>query len=200
VFATIMPAIFMAVAALVLNVMMARLIDQQRTIIGTLKAIGYGNIQIFWHFAKFGAAMGLGGGLVGLGLGYLMSMFVISLYRMFYEFPDLSNHVYPGTYLGAASRSVCYAAARLAASAALGLTRRPKPCVPPPAQGAIWLGAFAVWRHLSLLWLVLRNLFRNRLRLRGRLPWRWGAGLLVTGFMLAGALNYLISFQFEHIQ
>src|SRR5205085_11768430 len=99
VFATIMPLIFLAVAALVLNVLMVRLIEQQRTIIGTFKALGYSDGQIFAHFTKFGVAMGLLGGLVGLALGYAMAELVTSLYRMFYEFPDLRNEVYPGLYI-----------------------------------------------------------------------------------------------------
>src|SRR5262245_6984126 len=47
VFAQIMPVIFLAVAALVLNVLMTRLIDQQRNIVGTLKAVGYSNAKVF---------------------------------------------------------------------------------------------------------------------------------------------------------
>lgn len=112
-------------------------------IIGTLKAIGYGNGQVFWHFAKFGTAMGLGGGIVGLVLGYLMSMFVISLYRMFYEFPDLSNHIYPGTYLGGITISLLwrrcsdrFKSARSALSLKPAEAMRPK----PPAQGAVRSG------------------------------------------------------------
>ncbi len=46
VFSTIMPSMFLAVGALVLYVLMSRMIDQQRTLIGTLKAIGYSNFQI----------------------------------------------------------------------------------------------------------------------------------------------------------
>ena len=66
VFANIMPIMFLAVAALVLNVLMSRLIDQQRTIIGTLKAIGYSNPQLFLHYTLFGGLIGLLGGLVFL--------------------------------------------------------------------------------------------------------------------------------------
>ncbi|NIL96838.1 MAG: ABC transporter permease, partial [Planctomycetales bacterium] len=65
VFATYMPAIFLAVAALILNVLISRLTEQQRTVIGTLKAIGYSNAAIFWHYLKFGVAVGLLGGLLG---------------------------------------------------------------------------------------------------------------------------------------
>ena len=53
-FALITPTIFLAVAALVLNVLLSRLAQQQRTVIGTLKALGYSDGQLFWHFLKFG--------------------------------------------------------------------------------------------------------------------------------------------------
>ncbi|MEX2114741.1 MAG: ABC transporter permease, partial [Pirellulales bacterium] len=99
-FSTLMPAIFLAVAALVLNVLLVRLVDQQRVIIGTFKAIGYADAQIFLHYTKFALALGFLSGLVGLALGYGMAEFVTSIYRMFYEFPDLENRIYPGTYGG----------------------------------------------------------------------------------------------------
>ncbi len=100
VFSRIMPAIFLGVAALVLNVLMVRLIDQQRTIIGTLKALGYLDRQIFLHYTKFAMALGLFAAAIGMALGYGMSILVTNIYKMFYEFPDLQNRIFPGTYAG----------------------------------------------------------------------------------------------------
>lgn len=203
VFSTIMPVIFLAVAALVLNVLMVRLIDQQRTVIGTLKAMGYFDWQIFLHYTKFALALGLFSGLIGLGLGYQMANFVTSLYRLFYEFPDLENHIYPGTYLGglgvalACSLVGSLQAARVALRLNPAEAMRPKP---PVQGGAIWLEHFPwFWNRLSFGWrLVLRNVFRNRLRTSvGIFATAMGAGLLVTGFILSSAINYLIAFQFQ---
>lgn len=56
--ATVVPAVFLLVAAVVLNVLMTRLARQQRTVIGTLKAIGYSDWLIFAHFPIFGFACG----------------------------------------------------------------------------------------------------------------------------------------------
>ncbi len=95
-FAGIMPTIFLAVAALVLNVLMVRLIDQQRAVIGTLKGLGYSDAQIFLHFTKFGGLIGLASGLIGCFLGYEMAGFVTTLYRQFFEFPNLVNYFYSG--------------------------------------------------------------------------------------------------------
>jgi len=202
-FSTMMPTIFLAVAALVLNVLMVRLIDQQRVTIGTLKAIGYLDYQIFLHYTKFALALGLFSGLVGLGLGYLMANFVTSLYRMFYEFPNLENRVFPGTYLGGLGVALACAliGSLQAARQALALNPAEAMRAKPPVQGgAIWLERWPwLWRRLSFGWrLVLRNVFRNRLRTAvGVFATAMGAGLLVTGFILACAINYLIAFQFQ---
>ena len=56
--ATVMPAIFLLVAALALNVLMSRLAERQRTIIGTLKALGYSRGAITRHYLAFGFAVG----------------------------------------------------------------------------------------------------------------------------------------------
>lgn len=205
VFSNLMPTIFLAVAALVLNVLMVRLIDQQRTLIGTFKAIGYTDGQIFWHFTKFGFAMALAGGLVGLVAGYGMSELVTSIYRMFYEFPDLSNRIYPGVYsVGLSIALVCaligsWHGARGALALRPAEAMRPKP---PPRGGAIWLERFAwLWSRLSFGWrLTLRNIMRHRLRSSvGVFAAAMGSGLLVTGFILSGALSFMIDFQFHQI-
>ncbi len=204
-FSTLMPGIFLAVAALVLNILMVRLVDQQRMIIGTLKAIGYTDAQIFLHYTKFSLGLGLLSGLVGLCLGYGMAEFVTSIYRIFYEFPDLENRLYFGTYGGGLAVALgCSLVGSLqAARAALRLkpaeAMRPK----PPAQGgAVWLEHFhGLWQRLSFGWrLVLRNVFRNRLRTSvGVFATAMGAGLLVCGFILSSAVNYLINFQFQMV-
>jgi putative ABC transport system permease protein len=205
IFSTMMPAIFLAVGALVLNVLIVRLVDHQRVIIGTFKAIGYSDAQIFGHYTKFALALGLGSGIVGLGLGYMMANFVTSLYRMFYEFPDLENRVYPLTYAGGLGVGLFCALVGSLQGARAGLRLKPAEAMrpkPPARGGAIWLERFPwFWSRLSFGWrLVLRNVFRNRLRTAvGMFATAMGAGLLVTGFILASAIAYLINFQFESV-
>jgi putative ABC transport system permease protein len=92
--ATVVPAIFLAVAAVVLNVLITRLARQQRTVIGTLKAIGYSDGQIFAHFLKFGVCVGIAGGIVGCILGYLAATGMTAVYRYFFEFPKLDSGFY----------------------------------------------------------------------------------------------------------
>jgi putative ABC transport system permease protein len=204
-FATIMPIIFMAVAALVLNVLMARLIDQQRVIIGTLKGLGYSSAQIFWHFTKFGGLIGLTGGLVGCWLGYEMAVWVTEMYKTFFEFPDLRNEFYTELYVGGLVVSLLCALVGSAQGAYAALRLRPAEAMrpkPPKQGGHIWLeGMPWIWRRLSFGWrMVLRNVIRNRLRSAvGLFAATMGAALLTTGLTLQFCMRYLIDFQFDKV-
>jgi putative ABC transport system permease protein len=204
-FASILPAIFLVVAAMVLNVLMMRLIEQQRTIVGTLKAVGYHDWQIFSHFAKYGASLGSLGGVLGLVLGNRMAVFVTNLYKTFFEFPNLHNHFYTGTYLlGLLMSLLCALIGSLhGARQALKLkpadAMRPKP---PPRGGAVWLERFTeFWRQLGFGWrMVLRNVLRQRFRtLVGVFAAAMGAALLVCGFTLQNGVQFMIKFQFDLI-
>jgi putative ABC transport system permease protein len=203
VFSTVMPAIFLAVAALVLNVLMVRLVEQQRTIIGTLKALGYYDGQIFLHYVKFSIALGVFASLLGMVLGYFMSHLVTNIYKLFYEFPDLHSEIYPGTYAGGVAVAMLCSvigsvrAARVALALHPAEAMRPKP---PMKGGAIWLEHLPrLWERLSFGWrLVLRNVFRNKRRSAvGVFATALGAGLLMCGFVLTSAIAYLINFQFQ---
>ncbi|KKL66375.1 hypothetical protein LCGC14_2145610, partial [marine sediment metagenome] len=204
-FATVMPCIFLAVAALVLNVLLSRMADQQRTIIGTLKALGYSKVQVFMHFLKMGLSVGIAGGLLGCGLGYLFAEGLTITYRQYFEFPELNNHFYPGLHTAGLSVSVVcavigslrgtWSVLKLSPAEAM----RPKP---PKQGGAVLLERVTwFWRRLSSSWrMVLRGVIRSRLRTAaGVFAAAMGAGVLVSGFMMADAIVYLVDFQFKWI-
>lgn len=201
--ATIMPAIFLAVAALVLNVLMERLVEQQRVVVGTLKALGYSDAQIFRHFVRFGIVVGLLGGMLGCVMGYFMAGFVTSVYRQFYEFPNLVNRVYPGTYLVGMLISLGCSLIGTLQGARVALRLHPAEAMrakPPASGGRVWLERIGwLWRRLSFGWrIALRNVIRNRLRTAvGAFASMVGATLLIAGFMMLAAMPYIIEFQFE---
>jgi putative ABC transport system permease protein len=204
-FAGIIPTIFLAVAALVLNVLMVRLIDQQRVIIGTLKGLGYSNAQVFLHFTKFGALIGLASGLMGCAMGYGMAEFITKLYRRFFEFPNLANFFYPGLYAAGLAISLCCALFGSMQGARVALRLQPADAMrprPPAAGGRIWLERIAaLWRRLGFGWrMVLRNLVRHRLRTTvGIFATAMGAGLMTAGFMLREGVKYIVDFQFAQV-
>ena len=205
VFAVIMPCIFLAVAAMVLNVLLRRLAEQQRTVVGTLKALGYSDRQVFLHFLKFGLAVGLVGGLVGSVAGYWLAEGLTYMYRQFYEFPELVNRFYPGLLvisllisLGCAilgSLQGTRAVLRLKPAEAM----RPKP---PKKGGAVLLERIGwFWSRLSSGWrMVIRGVIRSRMRtIVGVFAAAMGSAVLVNGFMMMDAARYLVDYQFKWI-
>ena len=132
-FGLFMPAIFLAVAAMVLNVLLSRLAEQQRTVVGTLKALGYSDRQIFAHFLKFGLTVGLAGGLLGcvarLSAGRPDDR---QCTDQFFQFPELHNHFFPGTLAAAVAISLdlfAVVGSFRGAGRCCG-SSRPRPCGP----------------------------------------------------------------------
>jgi putative ABC transport system permease protein len=202
----ILPAIFLVVAALILGVLMGRLVENQRTTLGTLKALGHSDRRLLAHVLEFGTAVGLVGGAVGCGLGYALAGALTRLYTQFFEFPALVNRPDPAVYaLGLLASVACalLGAAR-GGRAVLRLepaeAMRPK----PPAQGGVialerigWL-----WRRLDSGWrLVLRNVVRNRRRsLAGAAAAAMATSLLVTGLLRDRAAFAMLDTQFRKLQ
>lgn len=108
----IMPTIFLAVAAFLTNMVMARLIQTERREIGLLKAFGYGNWAIGWHYAKMVLAISSIGVLVGWALGAWLGHWNTTLYADFFRFPFLLYRPSPQGFLIAAAVSL--AAGRMA--------------------------------------------------------------------------------------
>jgi len=202
-FAFIMPAIFLAVVALVLNVLLTRLVEQQRTVTGTLKALGYSDGYLFWHFLKFGMAVGVTGGLLGCVAGYQLADMMTRMYRVFYEFPELSTHVYLDVDAFGVAVSVLFALLGSLRGSWAALRLHPAEAMrqkPPARGGAVFLERAAwLWRRLSSGWrMVLRNLVRHRLRTAaGVFAAAMGAAVLVNTFMMADGLERIVAFQFQ---
>jgi len=203
--ATALPLIFLSVAALVLNVLMTRLAEHQRVVVGTLKALGYGNRSLFGHFLKFGLVVGVGGGLAGCILGQAIADLMIGLYRTFFEFPDLTSRFYPCLISAALLISVTFAV--------LGTLRGVKRVVElspaeamhesmPEKGGRVFLERWGeFWKRLGFWWqIVLRTLLRNRMRTAiGVIAALLGSSLVLLAFGLSDSMTHMVDFQFEKV-
>ncbi|MCK4871194.1 MAG: ABC transporter permease [Phycisphaerales bacterium] len=203
--AKVVPAIFLTVAALVLNILMTRIAEQQRTIVGTLKAIGYGRGELMRHFVKFGLSVGLAGGFVGCALGYLLAGGMTQLYRQLFEFPELVNRPYPRTMLFGVLVSVAFSligswrGVRSIAQLSPAEAMRPRP---PTSGGSIALERWAgLWRRLDFRWqMILRRIFRNRTRtIVGAFAASLGAAIILMAFFMNDSMHYMIDFQFDKV-
>ncbi len=201
-----LPPMFLLVAILILNVMISRLVQQQRGIIGTLKALGYSNFAILRHYIGFGFIIGILGGLLGAGLGFMLQYSMLEMYKTFFAMPNMITHIYPHIFIYGLLSSVIsaligaifggYKATQLAPAEAM----RP----PVPEKGAhIFVEKITLlWKHLSFQGkMVMRAIFRNRFRSLVTLF----ASIIATALVFSAltfldSIDKMIGFSFEKMQ
>lgn len=93
--ALVIPAIFLAVAAFLVNVVISRLIFLERQQIAVLKAIGFANRRIGVHYLGLVALIVAIGSLVGIVMGIQTGRWMTALYAEFYRFPNYHHRVSP---------------------------------------------------------------------------------------------------------
>jgi putative ABC transport system permease protein len=201
----IIPAIFLGVAALVLNVLMARIVALQRPIIGTLRALGYSAASVMRHYLAFGVTIGALGGLCGVALGAWLQQIYLGLYRQFFALPIIDAHVYFDILAGGVGISVVFAAlgtikgVRAAARLEPAEAMRPPP---PEKSGKILPERIpALWRPLPFRWkMILRSVFRNPFRSAVCVLASFiSTSLIVSALGLNDSMIYLMDYEFEQV-
>jgi putative ABC transport system permease protein len=89
--AATLPVLFLAIAAIILYIMLRRMVESQRGQIGTLKAFGYRNNEILWHYLSYGLLVGLAGGILGGISGTALANSLTKLYQQYFSLPDLAG-------------------------------------------------------------------------------------------------------------
>ncbi|MFK7778301.1 MAG: ABC transporter permease [Gimesia sp.] len=203
--ATILPTIFLIVAALALNLLMSRMAEQQRTVVGTFKALGYSNQEMFLHFIQFGLLIGVLGGLLGILIGYLLAGGMTTQYRQFFEFPALTNQLYPRVIILGMLISIFFSVLGtfrgVRAIVRLSPAEAMRPKSPLRARRIFLEKIHGFWNTLDFRWqLVLRDIFRNRMRtLGGVLSATVGAMLLLVSFSMYDSAFALLDFQYDKL-
>lgn len=93
--ATVVPAIFLAVAAFLLNVVLSRLILLQRQQIAALKALGYSTVQVTLHYLQLAFVVVAIGSALGLAFGAWMGGGLTGIYAEYFRFPTLVFRITP---------------------------------------------------------------------------------------------------------
>ncbi len=131
--AAILPPFFLLVAVFLLNASLSRLVAAERSNIGLLKAFGYHNAAIAWHYAKFALAFALLGALLGMGFGRWVGGVVAEIYATVYRIPDLRFTAGPAVYFGALLVAMLAAMAGAAQAVRRATTLAPATALAPPA-------------------------------------------------------------------
>ncbi len=202
----VIPVFFLLVASLVCITTMTRMIDEERTQIGTLKALGYSNGRIISKYLIYAGS----GAVLGCGLGVLAgsAAFPVILWQaykiMLYISDDIVltvNWWLCGGVVGMYTLvilTVTWYCCRKALQEVPAELIRPKS---PDAGKKILLEYLPFWGKISFLNKVtLRNIFRYRQRLAMMLVGIGGCtALLVTGFGLRDSIVNVVDYQFQEV-
>lgn len=169
-FGSILPPFFFAVAALVCLTTMTRMVDEQRTQIGTLKALGYRNFDIAKKYIIYAAAASVLGAVLGIAVGStLIPTVVINAYGTMYSMPGIPPVLIVKYAVFALVLSVAVTAAAAMFTCYKDLRSVPAALMRPAAPRAgkrIFLERIGfIWRRLKFSHKVTaRNLFRYKKR------------------------------------
>ncbi|MBU2955435.1 ABC transporter permease [Marinobacter sp. F3R08] len=191
--ATVFPLIFMGVAMFLLNVVIGRLISTQRDIVAVLKAFGYSNRQVAWHYSKLVIVIALVGLVIGLVLGLWLGRALGELYMDFYRFPGLLFRLDPlwVLLLAALTIAVAWLGAWRAISKAAALP--PAEAMRPEGPASYRVTGVEVLlsgiRFSETSRMILRQLSRRPVR----------SLLSMSGIAMATAIVMVGNFQFDSV-
>ena len=202
---TALPAIFLGIAAFLLSIVLSRLVSTQRPEIAILKAFGYSNSQIGWHYLKLALLPVLVSVAIGIGLGLYLGSALTGMYANFYRFPVLRYEVEPRLIAMTVFLSV-----GAAVVGALGAVRKAVRLAPaeamrpePPARYRLgWTAKIGLDRICSpAVRMIFRSLERRPVKaFMTSFGMALAVSMLIVGFYFFDAFNYVLNFQFENVQ
>jgi putative ABC transport system permease protein len=197
--ATVLPAIFLGVAAFLVSVTLTRLVQAQRLQIGTLKALGYRHRDLALHYLGFAMVITGVGVVLGIGLGQALGAWMTRVYAEFYRFPALATPVDGLSMLRAAGLALAAALVGAAGAVRQAVRLPPAEAMRPPVPGRFLLERAGLGAALSpTAHMALRNLERRPLRaLLGTLGIASATAILVTGSFFDDAMGWMGRLAFE---
>jgi putative ABC transport system permease protein len=196
-----LPPIFLMVTAFLVNLTLGRLVALEREQIGLLKALGYSNRSVAWHYLQFVLAIACCGILIGSAAGTLWGSQVTRLFGDFFRFPFLLFSKELAPYLLGAGLSL--AAALVGALRAIGEVVRLAPATAmqppaPPRYRHLWGGKNPLGRLLTQpVVMMTRNIVRYPLRSAFTvLGIAMAAGILVVSLFVRDTMENLVDVTF----
>lgn len=203
--AIVVPGIFLAVTAFLLNIVVSRLVSTQREQIATLKAFGYTRWEVGFHYLEMVLLIVVLGTGLGLIVGAWLGRGVTELYTRFFHFPIFSFELGGGVLI--MTLAVTGAAAVLGTISAVNRAIQLPPAEAMRPEPPASYRPTAIERAGLQRWLapgarmIVRNLERRRWKaLLSCFGIALGVAVLILGSFMKDALDYALESQFYFAQ
>ena len=202
---TVIPAIFLGIAAFLLNLVLGRMVATQRTEIAVLKSFGYTDGEVRSHYLGFALSAVVVGGIVGVLAGIWLGGGMVELYADAFDFPELRYELRWRLVLialgvgAAAAVTGAFGAVRRAVRLPAAEAMRPE--TPAGFEPGL-LERLGVGRFLPAAGrMILRNLERRPVRsLMSAIGVSFSVAILVIGMFMFDGVGYMMDLQFRVIQ
>ena len=200
------PVIFFMVASVIIYIMMGRMVENQRTQIGVLKALGFTNMQVLSYYMSYSAIIAFSGSFIGSILGTYMGVGMTKLYNQYFNLPLAEIKIYGEFVVPAfiltlffclfAGYHSCKAIFKIMPSEAM----REKS--PQSGKKIIVEKIDLIWRNISYLGkIIIRNLFRYKKRaLLTSLGVIFSSAILLVALSMGDSMDFMIKQQYGNIQ
>jgi len=200
------PIIFFMVASVIIYIMMGRMVENQRTQIGVLKAVGFTNLQVLVYYMSYSALVAFIGSIIGAITGTYMGASMTKLYNQYFNLPLAETKIYgefviPAFFLTLAfclfaGYHSCKAIFKIMPSEAM----RQKS--PESGKKIILEKIDLIWRNISYLGRVItRNLFRYKKRvILTSLGIIFSSAILLVALSMKDSIDFMIEKQYSSIQ
>ena len=204
--AKVFPLVFFIVAVLICLTTMTRMVEEERSQIGTLKSLGYKDSAIMFKYVLYASLATIIGGMIGVLIGYrLLPDIVFEMYKNMYRIGDIKLSYYSSlTFQGMMIALLCtlgatiYTCRKTLKESPANLLR---PVAPAPGKRVLLEKIPCIWNHLSFSYKVtVRNVFRYKKRFLMTIIGIAGCtGLILAGFGLKDCIVKMVPHQYEEI-
>lgn len=199
------PSIFLGVSAFLINVVMSRTINSQREQIAALKAFGYSNLEVGWHYIKSVLLIAAIALAIGIPAGVWFGWLVTGMYARLFHFPVFLFRVYPSVLVAAAA--IAASAAVLGAIGSVSRAVRLPPAEamrpePPAGFGPTILERLGIGHFVPpIALMVVRQLERHPVKTGlSTLAISLAVAVLVIGNFFQDSIDYMMNAQFHWVQ
>lgn len=200
------PVVFFMVAAVIIYIMMGRMVENQRTQIGVLKALGFTNVQVLFHYLSYSAFIAITGSIIGSIFGMYLGDAFTKLENMYFNLPLSGMKMYPELVLPASFMTLIFCLLAGYNSCKTVFKIMPSEAMMPKAPRIgkkIFVENISmVWTNISHTWrIILRNVFRYKRRaFMTSTGIIFSVAILLIAFSMKNSIDFMVEQQYSNIQ
>ena len=203
--AVMVPAMFLVITALIVYVLLNRTVQSQRLVVGLMRAVGFGRIQVIFHYLSFTVLLAAGGVTLGIAGGLLLGRYLVTIYAAGVGIPYTTTEFHPWPLVISVALGFAVSLAGGAIPSWIAARRSPAEAMrssAPAVRSVSFLDNLIGLRRAPY---VIRLAVRNSLRTIGRtsssvLGVGVAVGLVVASLGMLDSMSHAFTVQFDEIQ